>query len=252
VNTTAPADARNEATPAPRVFATTRWSVVLAAADHDSPEATRALEDLCAAYWFPLYGRVRRAGHRPAEAEDLTQAFFARLLEKQWLAAADRGRGRFRSFLLGALDHFLANEWDRARAQKRGGGEPVVSFDAASAEERLALEPATHRSPAEDFDRRWALEILALVLGRLEGEYAGQGKARLFAALKGSVGGDGPERSGAELAAELGMGEGAVRVAAHRLRQRYRELLREEIGRTVESPEAVADELRHLLATFSD
>lgn len=238
--------------PAPGVFATTRWSIVLAAGAGESPAAARALEDLCGRYWFPLYGRVRRSGHGPADAEDLTQAFFARLLERGWVAAADPGRGRFRSFLLSSLDHFLSNERDRARALKRGGGAKVVSFDAVSAEERLALEPAAGRSPAEEFDRRWAMELLSRVFGRLEAEYAGRGKSRLFAVLKGAVGGDAPDRSGAELAAELGVGEGAVRVAIHRLRQRYREILREEVGHTLDAPDTVSDELRHLLGAFGE
>ena len=234
------------------VFATTRWSVVLAAQGTESPVVARALEQLCGAYWYPLYAQVRRRGHAPAEAEDLTQSFFARFLEKDWLAGVQPARGRFRSFLLAALQHFLSNEGDRARALKRGGGIPMISLDARVGEERFGLEPATPRTPEQDFDRCWALALLDTVLGRLEREYAAQGKARLFGCLKGTVGGDIAELSGAQLAAELGLSEGAVRVAAHRLRQRYREVLREEIAQTVATPGEIEDELRHLLAAVSN
>lgn len=201
---------------------------------------------MCRTYWFPLYGYIRRRGHNPADAEDLTQAFFTRLLEKDWLVVADQNRGRFRTFLLASLNHFLANEWDKTQAQKRGGGEQFVSLDATSGEARLQCEPIDHRSPDREFDRRWALALLELVLNRLKAEYATQNKSKLFDSLKATLG---MERHGlpyAELGKTLAVSEGAVRVSAYRLRQRYRELLREEIAQTVDGAAAVEDELRHL------
>ncbi|HUF62893.1 MAG TPA: RNA polymerase subunit sigma-24 [Verrucomicrobiales bacterium] len=232
------------------LFTTTRWSVVLSAKGKDSPEAAGALEYLCRAYWYPLYAHVRRTGCSPADAEDLTQGFFARLLEKDWLDAADRERGRFRSFLLASLNHFLANEWDRGRAQKRGGRFQIVSLDALAGEERFRHEPATTATPDRDFDRRWALTLLEAVLARLKREYVENAKAHLFEQLKGTLSGD---RSGipyATLSRELAMSEGAVRVAAYRLRRRYRELLRQEIAGTVVNPGEVEDELRCLFAAL--
>lgn len=204
------------------------------------------MEQLCRTYWYPLYGYIRRRGHNPADAEDLTQAFLTRLLEKDWLAVADQTRGRFRTFLLASLNHFLANEWDKSRAQKRGGGSQLVSLDATSGETRLGCEPIDHRSPDREFDRRWALALLDVVLNRVKTEYTEQNKSKLFESLKGTLG---MERGGtpyAELGKTLGVSEGAVRVSAHRLRQRYRELLREEIAQTVDGASAVEDELRHL------
>ncbi len=231
-------------------FATTRWSVVLSAKGKDSPEAAGALEQLCRAYWYPLYAHVRRAGYTPVDAEDLTQAFFARLLEKEWLRSADRERGRFRSFLLGSLNHFLANEWDRARAQKRGGRIQIVSLDALAGEERFRHEPATTSAPDREFDRRWALTLLDAVLARLKSEYVERSKEPLFELLKGTLGGDRSGISYAVLSRELAMSEGAVRVAVHRMRQRYRELLREEIAGTVLNRGEVDDELRCLFASL--
>ena len=233
------------------VFVTTRWSVVVSAQRKDSPEATLALEHLCQAYWYPLYAHVRRAGHAPADAEDLTQSFFARLLARDWLDVADRERGRFRSFLLGALKHFLANEWDRAKAQKRGGHLQIVSLDAPGGEDRLQHEPVAGGSLDQEFDRRWALALLDTVLARLEREYTESGKARLFQRLKGALGGDRSDVAYDHLSRELAQSEGAVRVAVHRLRQRYRELLRDEIGQTVSTPGDVEEELRHLFAALS-
>lgn len=234
-----------------RIFATTRWSLVLAAQGPDSPVATQALELLCRAYWYPLYAQVRRMGLTPMEAEDLTQSFFAQLLEKNWLAVVQKERGRFRSFLLTALNHFLANEWDRAGAQKRGGHHQILSLDVPKGEERWVDEPATQHTPEQDFDRRWALALLDRVLNRLEQEYVQEGKAQVFEHLKGTVGGDGAALSGSQLARALNLSEGAVRVAAYRLRQRYRDLLRGEIAQTVATPAEVDDELRHLLAAVS-
>ncbi len=251
MRTPEPVDHETTRPPPGPVFVTTRWSVVVSAQGKQSPEATRALEQLCVAYWYPLYAHVRRLGHGPADAEDLTQAFFAKLLEKSWLDVADRERGRFRSFLLSSLKHFLANEWDRSRAQKRGGQFQIISLDAPVGEDRLRHEPATTTTPEREFDRRWALALLDTVLKRLESEYAEQSKATLFQQLKGTLGGDRAESSHAQLARELGMSEGAVRVAAHRLRLRYRELLRLEIAQTVATAGEVEDELRQLFAALA-
>jgi RNA polymerase sigma factor (sigma-70 family) len=219
-------------------FATTRWSLV-AAAQH---QADAALADLCRLYWYPLYAYVRRRGHDAAEAEDLTQAFFARLLEKNGLASVTPTRGRFRSFLLSACQNFLANERERANALKRGGGR-VVSLDDADA--RYRREPDHDETPERLFERRWALELLDQTLRRLREEYEAGGKARLFDAVKGTLTGDAAAPY-ADLAGELGMTEGAVKTAAHRLRGRYAELLREEIGETVETPAEIDDEVRAL------
>ena len=240
-----------EIRPGPEVFATTRWSLVLSTRSGDAPESARALEELCQAYWYPLYAHVRRQGVGPTEAEDLTQAFFARLLEKKWIQAATPERGRFRSFLLTSLQHFLANEWDRARTQKRGGQFQFFSFDAARGEQFWVQEPVTHQTPEREFDRRWALSLLETVLDRLQQECVLNGKAALFEQLKGAVCGDTPERLETKAARVLNLSPGAVRVAAHRLRRRYRELLREEIAQTVASPSEVDLELQRLFAALS-
>ncbi len=233
------------------LFATTRWSVLLAAKSQNSPEAAAALEQLCQTYWYPVYAQVRRRGHSPEESEDLTQAFFASLLEREWFALAQRNRGRFRSFLLSSLNFFLGNEWDHKRAQKRGGHVQILSLDTPDGEARLAQEPVAHHDPEQEFDRRWAMALLETVMSRLEREYRAAGKSGVFATLKGAVDGDSASLTGAEAANALAMSEGAVRVAAHRLRQRYRELLREEIRQTVATDEEVEIELRHLFASFS-
>ena len=225
--------------------------MVLTARAKDSPAARQALEQLCRAYWYPMYAHVRRAGHLASDAEDLTQAFFARLLEKDWLAVADRKRGRFRSFLLGSLKHFLANEWDKARARKRGGHLQIVSLDAPAGEDRLQHEPMAAGSPDQEFDRRWALALLDAVLARLAGEFCAAGKGALFEHLKPALGGDRTAVDYAELSRRLAMSEGAARVAVHRLRQRYRELLRDEIAQTVVTPSEVEDELRQLFVALA-
>jgi RNA polymerase sigma-70 factor (ECF subfamily) len=229
------------------MFATTRWSLVAAAGDPAAPDARAALADLCRGYWFPVYAYVRRRGHDHHAAQDLTQAFFARLIEKNDLAAADRTRGRFRSFLLAACQHFLANEHDRTTAKKRGGGRPAVSLDFADADGRFGREPATDETPERAFERRWALELLEQAVAELRREYAESGRGRLFDALKGVLTG-GADVPYTALAAELGLTEGAVKVAAHRLRQRYRDRLREAIARTVADPAEVDDEIRSLFA----
>ena len=228
-------------------FGATHWSVVIAAGG-DSSRARSALEKLCATYWYPLYAFVRRRGHSAHDAQDLTQGFFARLLEKNDLASVDRARGRFRSFLLAALDHFLINEWHRARTQKRGGATVLFSFDALDAESRLRHEPATD-SPEQIYDRRWAMTLLDQVMARLRTEMAGAGKLAHFEALKFCLTGE--RTAYAEVGARLAMSEGAVKVAVHRLRERYRALLRAEIAETVATPEEIEDELRALLAALS-
>jgi RNA polymerase sigma-70 factor (ECF subfamily) len=232
-------------------FALTHWSVVLAAGHSDSVLARDALEKLCRAYWFPIYAFVRRRGYSPHDAQDLTQEFFARLLEKNYLADADRARGRFRSFLLGAVKHFLANEWDKARAQKRGGGKIPVPIDFSSAETSFGIEPADQWTAEKMFDRRWALALLEQVLRRLREEHIRDGKERLFEQLKPTLTEASRSISYAEIAARLGSSEGAVKVAVHRLRQRYRELLRAEIADTVASSAEVEDEIRSLFAALA-
>lgn len=227
-------------------FAETRWSVVLRAADTASPQAGEALAALCQAYWYPLYVFIRRQGHNPHDAQDLTQEFFARLIQSHFFAAADPKRGRFRSFLLASLKHFLQHEWEKARAQRRGGGRAILSLDAAEGESRYLLEPAQSANAERLFDRRWALTLLERVVERLRADYAASGKAELFDALKPALAGEQAGGSCASLAASLGMTEGAVKVAIHRLRQRYGALLREEISHTLASPDDVEGELRHL------
>jgi RNA polymerase sigma-70 factor (ECF subfamily) len=207
-----------------------------------------ALAWLCRTYWYPLYAFVRSRGYAPEESQDLTQAFFARLLEKNVLRSADPDRGRFRSFLLASLKHFLANEWDRARAAKRGGGEPALSIEinVEDAERRFGREPADVLTPERIFERNWALTLLDSVLADLRSQYHRDGKGELFDRLKGSLTGDAGGASYAEIASASGMTEGAVQVAVHRLRRRYRDLLREHICQTVASPEDVDEEIRDL------
>ena len=232
-------------------FAGTHWSVVLAAKGKSTASRV-ALEALCRTYWQPIYAFVRREGHNPEDAQDLTQEFFVRLLEKNYLGTVDPSKGRFRSYLLASLKHFLANEWDKARAQKRGGGEMLISIDAITAEGKHGLEPVTTLSAEKLFDRRWALTLLERVLARLRDEHVGPGKTELFEELKSTLTG---ERTGipyAQIARRLRMSEGAVKTAVHRLRQRYRELIRFEITDTVASPNQVEDEMRSLFAALSN
>lgn len=233
--------------PHPARFATTRWSLVLQAGRGQDTDAHAALSRLCGTYWFPLYAYVRRRGFGPHDAQDLTQAFFARLLAQRTLGRADPARGRFRTFLLTALAHFLADEWDKLRARKRGSGRDVLSLDLAAAERRFELEPVDGGvTPDQAFDRHWALVLLETVLQRLEAEYAQAGQAAQFAVLKAALVGGRESQPYAELAARLGSSEGAVKVAVHRLRKRYRELLQAEIDETVTTPEEAAGELRDL------
>ena len=229
------------------VFATTRWSLVLNAAHPDSPEADHALAELCRLYWYPLYAHVRRFGYDPDTSRDLTQEFFVRLLEKNYLSTADRRRGRFRGFLLTAFKCFLANEWDRAMAQKRGGGCELVWLDALSAEERYRFEPVDTLTADQIFDRRWALDLLARVRDQLATEFAAAGKDDRFQALEQFLPGAQPIESQATVAARLGLNENAVKQEVHRLKKRYVELLRAEIAQTVAHPDEVDDEIRHLV-----
>ncbi len=234
--------------PGARAFQTTRWSVVLAAQRaSDTTRAREALATLCRDYWYPLYAFVRRRGYPPHDAQDLTQEFFASLLEAK-ATAADPRRGRFRSYLLGALKHFLANDWNRQQAQKRGGGQRLVEWDALDPEARYAMEPADQTDADLLFDKRWALDLLDRAMKRLRAEFAAKNDEAVFDALKDTLTGAEPPRE--ELARRLGMTEGALKVAIHRLRQRYREVLRSEIAETVDSPADVDDEMRHLAAVL--
>ena len=232
------------------MFVTTHWSVVLSAQDKQSPQSAEALEKLCRAYWYPLYAYARRVGHHPHDAEDLTQEFFARLQEKDYLRAADREKGRFRTFLLVALKRFLAKEWRRAHAQKRGGFATVVSIDQQAAESRLAAEPAHQLQPDVLFERQWAATLLERTLSRLREEYTATGRAMLFEHLQNCLTQDPAALPYAAVATRLNLTEAAVKVAMHRLRARYREILREEIADTLARPEEVEEELRHLFSVF--
>jgi RNA polymerase sigma factor (sigma-70 family) len=232
----------------PKSFPTTLWTVVLHAGQDDTGQVRAALAQLCEAYWYPLYSFVRRRGYSAHDAEDLTQAFFARVLEKRGLERIDPERGRFRTFLLASLKNFLANDWDKANAQKRGGGQTIVSLDRESAESRFQLELCHEITPERNFERQWALSLLDQVLDELGKEYQADGKGNLFEELKAVL--VGQPNSYAEIAARLEQNEGAVKVAAHRLRQRYRDLMRSRIAATVGEGE-VDDELRHLFAALS-
>lgn len=231
-------------------FRTTHWSVVVLAGQGESAEASAALEKLCRAYWPPLYAYVRGRGYDRHQAQDLTQAFFAQLLEKKHLALADRERGRFRNFLLASLNHFLANEWNRERAQKRGGGGEFVSLDAVLEQEDRPMELSHDLTPERLYERRWAEALLAQVLARLRGEFDGA-KVKRFDALKIFLTEEKGAASYAEAAAQLGLTDQAVKSAIHRLRQRYRELLREEIAHTVATPQEVDEEIRHLIEVLA-
>jgi RNA polymerase sigma-70 factor (ECF subfamily) len=236
---------------AARRFASTRWSLVAAAGQRDSPESEAALASLCRLYWYPLYAYARRRLPRLEDAQDLTQGFFVRMLERDYLRQANPQRGRFRSFLLTAFQHFLAHEGERANAQKRGGGRTILPLDFQSGERRYQFEPS-HDATAETlYERSWALTLLDQALARLREEQTAAGKGRLFECLKGTLTGADAPRPYAELAAELGMSAEAVKVAAHRLRRRYGELLRAEIAETVTTAEEIDEELRDLFAAVS-
>ena len=238
-------------TPAAPVFATTHWSVVMTAAQSDPARAHDALEHLCRLYWYPIYHFVRRQGNSTHDAQDFTQEFFARLLEKNWLAHADQSRGRFRTFLLLVLKRFLASEWHRANAQKRAGNLHCLPLQLDNAETRYLNEPAASGTPEHAFERQWALTLLETVLRQLRNDYEQDGNSRLFEALKPTLMGRRETQPYATLAANLEMSEGAVKVAVHRLRERYRERLKAEIAHTVASPADVEDEMRHLFRVLS-
>jgi RNA polymerase sigma factor (sigma-70 family) len=241
---------RPETTPAGQWVGITHWSAVLAARQPGSPRAAAAMEELCRGYWYPLYAYIRRRGYQVEEAQDLTQAFFAGMIENHWLKSADPQRGRFRSFLLGAMNHFLAKDWRHAHTLKRGGGKTFVSLD-DTAERRYVSEPASDLTPEKIYERRWAWSLFERAVSRLREQYTAAGKGRLYDALKGFLADDVAEGDYARLGAELEMTPGAVRTAVHRLRERYRELVREEVAHTVADPAEVEDEIRSLLAALS-
>jgi RNA polymerase sigma-70 factor (ECF subfamily) len=242
----------NRSTTAPGdIFATTHWTVVLAAGRRSTPQSDRALEELCRAYWFPLYAYVRRRGHTKEDAEDLTQAFFARFLEKNYLEGLSAERGRFRAFLLASLKHFLANEWDKSQRQKRGGHVPHLSLDWQTADTRFQIVDPAEPSPDRAFDREWAVALLARVIDRLSAECEAEGRGRQFAELKLFLTVGKGALSDADAAQALGLSAGAVRVAVHRLRRRYRQLLRDEIAQTLADPAQVDEEMQALFGAFS-
>jgi RNA polymerase sigma factor (sigma-70 family) len=233
-------------------FLTTHWSVVLSAGQPDSPGSARALEQLCLAYWYPLYAHIRRRGHQAEEARDLTQGFFVELLANRSVSVADPNRGRFRTFLLASLDNYLRHHHRDATALKRGGGIEFISRDAQAAEERYAREPADQRSPDREFDRRWALATLDKVRDQLRRELMVAGKAELFDLLRPYLCEDQQTTPYAQVAAQLKMTTVAVKVMVHRLRRRYGELLRTEVGQTLANPADADEELKHLIAALGN
>ena len=232
-------------------FATTHWSVVLTAGQGASPQAVEALEKLCRTYWYPLYAYVRRQDYNAHDAQDLTQAFFERFLEANFLESVDRQKGKFRSFLLAALKHFLANENDRAKAEKRGGGLTFLSLDDETAEQRYLLEPISNQSPEKIFEQRWAVTLLERALVRLREESAAVHDARQFDLLKTFLSAESGEGEYAAVAAQLGTTVGNVAVTVHRLRQRYREMVRSEIAQTVLSPADLEEEMHYLFTVLT-
>ena len=238
-----------ESRPQP-LFVTTRWSVVLRAGRSDTGRAQTALAELCRTYWYPLYAYARRHGFGPQDAEDATQGFFAKLLRLHSLAGVEQAKGRFRAFLLASMKHYLADEREHASAQKRDRSR-TISLDAGAAEERYRFEPAETATPEQLFERRWALTLLDTVMQRLSAEYGDSGRAALFQALRFAITGDKNSVPYTQLAAELGISADAVRVAVHRLRRRYRQVLREEIAHTVSDPSEIADELNSLRRILS-
>ena len=230
-------------------FQTTSWGVLRQATAGSETAAREALGRLCETYWPPVYAFVRRRGHAPSDAEDLTQSYFARFFEKGYVHDFRPEKGRFRTFLLASVSHFLANEWDRGQAQKRGGGKPGISLDAATAEERLSLEPADQLTPEKVFERQWAAAVLARCLERLRREEEAGGGRDRFERLKAYLCGDGAGSGYATLARELSVSESAVRVAVHRLRRRFCAVLREEVAETLADPAEVDSEIRWLLTT---
>lgn len=241
----------SKTTPQPAAnFATTRWSIIVAAGGAGSEQSQRALADLCQAYWYPLYVFARRRGSNAGDAQDLVQGFFAYLLEKGTLATADETRGRFRTFLLTVFQRYCSHERERAQAQKRGGGKVVIGFDAGDAEDRYRREPFHELTPERIYDRRFALTLLEAVFTRMGDDYADKGREELFERLKGTLTGAAVETYG-KIADDLGLTEAAVKIAAHRLRQQYKETLRSEIAQTVESADEIDDELRRLMESLA-
>lgn len=233
------------------VFATTRWSLVLAAGGKDEPDSGAALEALCQAYWRPIYSYIRRAGRTPQDAEDLTQEFFSRLLLRDDLARVERGKGRFRNFLLVSVRHFLTDEADKSRALKRGGGVKPLSIDAPAEADDAVEEPAAAGSPEQMFDRRWAETLLCRARSRLREECAAAGRLPVYEAL----GPEGAAEAGEDYAAvgaRIGLSVAGVKSAAFRLRRRYRELIRAEVAETVSSPQELDEELKHLLRVLAE
>ena len=247
-----PSSSNPSGKPGADYFATTRWTVVLTAGQSARPQARRALEELCRIYWYPLYVYVRRHGHSKEDAEDLTQGFFARFLEANYLEKVSSEKGRFRAFLLASLKHFLANEYDRANRQKRGGGQKVLSLDWQDADNRYRIDPADEVSPDKLYDRAWAVTLLECVLARLRDESARDGKLQQFQRLRPFLMLGKSAIRYAEAAAALNVTEGALRVAVHRLRRRYRELLVEEISQTLSDPAMVAEEIKALFTAVAD
>ena len=233
-------------------FATTRWSIVTAAGDSDSPKHQEALNSLCQTYWFPLYAYLRRNGHDAQEAADFTQAFFAQLLDKKYLRSVQPRPGKFRSFMLTALKHFVANQYKYEKAKKRGGGRNIFSLNYEQAEDRYALEPATDMSPEKLFERSWALTVLYRTMDRLEAEQIAKNRTQLFQGLRAYLVADKDSVPYQDLASDLNMTEGAVRVAVHRLRKRCKEILRDEVAQTVAMPEEIDEEIRGLFNALQD
>lgn len=232
------------------IFASTHWTVVLAAGRRSTPQSDRALEELCRSYWFPLYAYIRRHGHSKEDAEDLTQAFFARFLQKNYLEGLDAERGRFRAFLLASLKHFLANEWDRSQRRKRGGAVLHLPLDWPTADHQFQIASSHLPSPDQAFDREWALALLERVVARLSRECVAEGRQDQFEHLKPFLTAGTGERPYPEIAARLNLDVAAARAAVHRLRKRYRRILREEIAQTLADPAQADDELHSLFASF--
>lgn len=232
-------------------FLTTHWSMVIRASHDNLDIAHQAMEELCRNYWYPLYAFVRRQGHPPANAEDLTQAFLAKLLKMNYLADVRREKGKFRSFLLMAIKRFIGHENERQHARKRGGHQQIVSIDQETAESRLCLEADRHLEPDVYFERQWAVALLERVMLKLREEYLATGRDKLFESLQGCLVKDEAAQPYAEIAAQLKLTEPAVKMAVSRLRARYREILRAEIAETVANPEEIEDEIRHLFKLFS-
>jgi RNA polymerase sigma factor (sigma-70 family) len=236
---------------AQRVFPHTRWSLVLAATRKDTVESAAALEFLCRAYWYPLYAFARRSGQSAHDAQDLTQGFFCRLLERHWLDSADREKGKLRTFLIVAFKNFMSKEWRRASAQRRGGGQAQVALDTEFAESRFAADPSAKAAPEETFDQQWAMTLLDLTLNRLQAEFVAAGKPDDFESLKGCLMAGRGAIDYPQVAARLGVNEGAARVAVHRLRKKFREAYREEISRTLTEDADLDEEIRYLAGVLA-